>query len=100
MVRTIVCDCKERVSVDINSWKQFKELKHFFDERVKQGIFVETPVEEPFYVWHDDSSEEEMTWYADKWYNCLCCGTLWEFSYPDFPAQGFVRKLNRTGRNT
>ena len=35
-----------------------------------------------------------MKWYADKWYKCLKCGVLWEFVYPDFPAQGSVRKLN------
>ena len=31
--------------------------------------------------------------YADKWYKCKCCGTLWEFLYPDFPMKGFVRKF-------
>ena len=23
----------------------------------------------------------------------ICCGCLWEFKYPDFPAKGFVRKF-------
>ena len=91
----MVCDCRERIGVDINSWKQFKELEAFFHAQVEQGVFVETPVGEPFYVWHDDSCKEEMKWYADKRYTCLCCGTVWEFIYPDFPAQGFVRKLRR-----
>lgn len=31
-----------------------------------------------------------MEWYANKWYRCNKCGTLWEFNYPDFPAKGFV----------
>ena len=95
MVCTIVCDCSKRVGIDVNAWKQFEELKAFFVSRVKQGVFVEVPVEEPFYVWHDDTSSEEMSWYADKWYKCICCGTLWEFSYPDFPTRGFVRKLHQ-----
>ena len=34
-----------------------------------------------------------MKWYADKWYKCNVCGTLWEFRYPDFPTRGFVRKF-------
>ena len=37
--------------------------------------------------------KDEYKWYADKWYKCKCCGTLWEFRYPDFPAKGFVRKF-------
>ena len=89
----IVCDCHEREDTDINSWKQFEELKSFFHAQVKQGVFVEVPVEKPFYAWHDASSGKEMRWYADKWYTCLCCGTLWEIDYPEFPARGFVRKL-------
>ena len=87
------CDCDERIGIDINSWKQFEELKDFFEGQVKKGIFVEIPVEKPYYIGYCDHGEA-MKWYADKWYQCLACGVLWEFIYPDFPAQGEVRKLS------
>lgn len=86
------CDCSERIGIKINSWKLFEELKAFFEEQVKQGIFVDVPVEKPCCVGHHDDGTT-LEWYADKWYKCRCCGTLWEFEYPDFPAQGEVRKL-------
>lgn len=90
----IHCDCNERIGININSWDQFTELKDFFEEQVKKGLFVEIPVEKPYYVGYSDLDGKAMRWYADKWYKCLGCGVLWEFDYPDFPAQGFVRKLS------
>ena len=88
----IKCDCSERIGIKINSWKLFEELKDFFEEQVKQGVFVDVPVGKPYCVgYHNDGTTRE--WYADKWYQCRCCGVLWEFKYPDFPAQGEVKKL-------
>lgn len=87
------CDCDERIGIKINSWKQFEELKDFFDEQVKKGLFIEVPVDRPYYVGRS-ANGKAMKWYADKWYKCLGCNVLWEFVYPDFPAQGFVRKLS------
>ncbi len=86
------CDCDERIGVKINSLKQFKELKKFFEEQVEKGLFVDAPVEKPYYVGYD--ADGKMEWYADKWYKCLSCGTIWEFKYPDFPAVGRVNKLS------
>ena len=86
------CDCCERIGVEVNSIKLFEELKHFFEDQVEQGIFSETKVKEPFYVWKRNCFDK-MKWYADKWYKCNVCGTLWEFDYPDFPTCGFVRKF-------
>ena len=54
------------------------------------------PVTQPYFCGYNLNPKEvkdEYKWYADKWYKCKCCGTLWEFSYPDFPAKGFVRKF-------
>ena len=48
-------------------------------------------MENPYYI-GCSSNGIKMEWYADKWYKCLECGVLWEFVYPDFPAQGSVRK--------
>lgn len=87
------CDCDERIGTKINSWKQYEELKKFFDEQVERGIFIEVSVKRPYYVGYSVDGKS-MKWYADKWYKCLWCGTLWEFVYPDFPAQGVVRKIN------
>lgn len=88
------CDCNERIGIKINSWDQFKELKNFFEEQVKKGLFAEVPVEKPYYVGYSSLDGKAMEWYADKWYKCLECGVLWEFVYPDFPARGSVRKLS------
>lgn len=89
----VICDCDERIGVKINSWRQFEELKTFFEKQVEKRVFLEIPVEKPYYIGYG-VSEKAMNWYADKWYKCLKCGALWEFVYPDFPAQGFVRKLS------
>lgn len=93
MVSIISCDCKERIGIKINSWKQFQETKTFFEVQVKKGIFSDIPVEKPYYVGYTINRKEKK-WYADKWYKCLECGVLWEFIYPDFPAQGSVRKIS------
>ncbi len=93
----IECDCKERYGIKINSYKLFEELKNFFEEQVKKGVFNDIPVAEPFYVGHSELKEvkeiKEIKWYATKWYKCNICGCLWEFDYPDFPAKGFIRKF-------
>lgn len=87
------CDCDERIGININSLKQFEELKDFFEEQVEKGLFVEMPVKKPYYIGYSVDGKATK-WYADKWYKCLECGILWEFVYPEFPAQGSVRKLN------
>ena len=87
------CDCDERIGIKINSWKQFQELKIFFENQEKNGIFIEVPVKNPYYIGYDKKGKA-TEWYADKWYKCLECGVLWEFKYPDFPAQGFVKKFD------
>lgn len=87
------CDCDERIGIKINSWKQFEQLKTFFEEQVEKGLFIEIPVKKPYYIGHSINGKV-VKWYADKWYKCLECGVLWEFIYPDFPAQGSVRKLS------
>ena len=87
----IKCDCNERVGIEINSLKLFEELKEFFAEQVEKNIFNDVKVKKPYFIGCD--REGKMKWYADKWYKCNDCGTLWEFTYPEFPAFGFVRKF-------
>ena len=92
----IKCDCDERIGIEINSYQLFLELKTFFEEQVKKGIFLDVPVEKPYFQGYNlplDEIRNEYKWYADKWYKCRSCGNLWEFKYPDFPAKGFVRKF-------
>lgn len=86
------CDCSERIGIEINSMKLLEDLKKFFEEQKKLGIFKEAEVTIPFYVWKNTHGEKHE-WYADKWYRCNVCGTLWEFEYPDFPAVGCIRKF-------
>ncbi len=88
----LMCDCDERIGLDINSLKTFDEMKSFFSKQVKSGFFESVEVEKPYYVGVDITGKK-IEWYADKWYRCNCCGTVWEFDYPDFPAKGFVRKI-------
>ncbi len=85
------CDCDERIGVKINSMKLFEELKSFFKTQEKDGIFSEVEVTIPYYIGRSGIFGK-MKWFADKWYRCNICGTLWEVRYPDFPACGFVRK--------
>lgn len=87
------CDCDERIGININTIKEYEALKSFFDEQVEKGIFIEIPVEKPHYV-GNDMKGNAVEWYANEWYRCCECGTIWEFDYPDFPAKGFVRKIN------
>lgn len=90
------CDCNERVGIEINSYQLFMELKKFFEEQVENEVFIDVPVEKPYFQGYNlsqDMIKDEYKWYADRWYKCRECGTLWEFKYPDFPAKGFVRKF-------
>ena len=74
----IKCECSERIGSVINSYQLYEEIKMFFEEQVKEGRFSEVPVEKTYC--------NGFEWKADKWYKCICCGCLWEFKYPDFPA--------------
>ena len=92
MATLIKCDCDERVGIEINSLKLFEELMSFFKSQIVRGIFQDIEVKKPYYIGYDNTNKK-YEWYADKWYKCMCCGTLWEFRYPDFPAKGFVKKF-------
>lgn len=92
----IKCDCNERVGIEINSYQLFEDLKAFFNKQVKKRTFLDIPVTEPYFCGYNlkpEDVKDEYKWYANKWYECKCCGTLWEFVYPDFPTKGFVRKF-------
>jgi hypothetical protein len=90
MVRKLKCECCERYGTRITTQKKFIEIKIFFDEQCKKGIFLEELDKKPYYVWIGKGRKRE--YFATKWYRCCVCRCLWEFEYPDFPAFGFVRK--------
>lgn len=87
------CDCKERCDAKINSYKAFIELKEFFEDQEKQKVFSDVKVNAPFYIGYSCLQKRYIKHYATKWYKCNVCGCLWEFQYPDFPANGHVRKI-------
>ena len=78
-------------SCKVASLKCFEEKKAYFKRYVDSGIYSEIPVEKPFYTFKNKN--QTIQWYATKWYKCNVCGCLWEFDYPDPPAQGFIRKF-------
>ncbi len=90
MVSSLKCECSNRYGTDINSVKDFDEIKLFFDKQVINGVYLEEKVLTPYYVWKEKN--EHIEYYATKWYRCKLCGCLWEFNYPDFPSKGFVNK--------
>lgn len=92
MVRKLNCKCKERKEITIDSIKKFKEITTFFEKQVQDNIFREEIPKLPYYTWSEGDRVRE--WFATKWYGCNVCGCLWEITYPDFPANGFVRKFN------
>ena len=79
------------MGTNINSQSQFLEIKDFFTKAFKLGIYTDIPVKEPYYI-GEGSGGYKLKWFADKWYKCNKCGCLWEFIYPDFPAEGVVKK--------
>lgn len=91
MVQTIVCDCNERIGTTIDSIKMENYIKKWSSENLEKGIFKELEVSTPYYV--GKGVTQTIKWYADKWYSCCSCGTFWEIIYPDFPANGEVRKF-------
>ena len=75
-----------------NSSYNYEEKRYYLVRRGGSVGFEDVPVEEPYYIGYSEDSDP-LYWYADKWYRCNACGTLWEFRYPDFPAVGRVRKF-------
>lgn len=91
MAWKVECDCEERTKIIIDSLKLFQELLTFFDGQVQNKLFIEEVPNQPYYIWKVDNKEK--AWYATKWCRCKACGCFWELNYPDFPANGFVRKF-------
>ena len=91
MVRELTCSCDKSEEMKVDSIEMFLKLKDYFAKLVDEGILIEIPVTEPYFV--GKSKLQTINWYADKWYFCKRCGCLWEFVYPDVPASGFIRKF-------
>lgn len=54
----MICDCDERIGIDVDSYKLFESLKMFFENQVDQGIFNEIEVEKPFYIGYSKQGGE------------------------------------------
>lgn len=93
MFRKIACDCDERVGTEINSIKMLDDINDWLAENLEEGIFKTVKVSKAYYI--GKSMAQTLKWYADKWCKCRSCGTFWEIIYPDFPANGRVRKFTK-----
>ena len=67
------------------------DLKNFFELNVENRLFSEIEVKQPYFI--GQGNGKKFKYYATKWYKCNICGCFWEFQYPDFPANGHVRKF-------
>ena len=85
------CECKERIATGINSLGLEEEVEEFFEEQVRKGIFIEKHFSRVYaWVWMAVRGDE---YDFMRWFKCRKCGCLWEYSKPDFPAMGYVRKF-------
>ena len=92
MVHKLKCDCISYEGCTIQSWQEYNSAKSFFEKWTKEGTFTSENPSVPYYTWVGNKGER-IDWYATKWYKCKCCGCLWEFEEPEFPAVGFIRKF-------
>lgn len=81
------CECLNYFETEIKDLSLYKEYESFFLINLQKNIFTELKPDTPYY------SFGKTYWYADKWYKCKICGCLWEYTKPDFPSSGFVRKF-------
>lgn len=86
------CKCKILDECKISTFQQFKELKSIIEELLVSDYLKEVEVKKPYYVGIDGQGNE-VKWFANKWYKCNKCGTIWEILFPDFPMTGNVRKI-------
>lgn len=87
MALSVKCECSNRVGTSIKSLKQFEEIKAFFEHQAETGNYIIQKPQLPYFV------SPDKKWFANIWYKCRICGCLWELNFPDFPAEGFVRKF-------
>lgn len=96
MVKMIQCECLSLDELEINSYKLFEEIKAYFNKELEENMFQDIPVKKPLQI-IDDKGFCVTQWYPNKWYKCNECGIIWAFGYPEFPAKGYVYKLNSSG---
>jgi hypothetical protein len=94
VVREITCECRNRFETKIDSFNLFQDIKSYFENQIELGIYEDILVKRPYYTGYSNIKNMDIKYYTTKWYICKVCGCLWEFNYPDFPAQGFVRKFD------
>lgn len=85
----INCDSEKRYGTEIISLKMFDEINDFFIRCCNNKIYKEKKIKKPYYL-----HNYFLRCYADKWYRCKCCGTLWELKFPDEKGGAWVRKFS------
>jgi len=91
MVWKIKCECNERYSADIDSWKLFLEVRGFLEKGLADGVFKDATVIKPLDFGKNEVGEQ-IWHYTQRLFVCRVCGCLWALRYPDFPAHGYVGK--------
>ena len=61
MNKNFECECASRYPAKINSISLFNEIKSFFEEQVLSGIFLDVPVEKPYYSWESEGKRVSIT---------------------------------------
>jgi hypothetical protein len=85
------CACFGQETITIDSHKRLAEVEDTIASRLEDKTLIGMPVGWPFNIAF--SHTEIWFFFADSWYHCQECGAVWEFVRPDFPAKGFLRRL-------
>ncbi len=86
------CHCNLQDSAWITSEMEYNIINDFFSQQLENGIFKSIPIDSPYHI--ENSALGETQLYADEWYRCLVCGTLWELKKMTSTHKGFVRKFD------
>ena len=87
------CDCALWKNYKINSMRELEEIQFLLKMQIEKGIFCIVPVTRPYAI--ENSSLGIREKYADKWFQCNRCGTVWEIKYPMSLDPGFIGKQER-----
>ena len=92
MVHGLNCDCTKREDIKIDSYELFKALKDEFEQLVEVGTLKD--ISDYGQIWYEDGGEEKQIYRTTrKVYQCIICGCKWVFMYPEFPANGYIKKI-------
>lgn len=85
------CHCALQDNEYITSSGENSIIVDFLSRQLSTGIFKSIPVSSPYCI--RESTLGENLLYADKWYKCNVCDTLWEYKILTSREKGFIRKF-------